>query len=219
VTVVPADVPPARAVLAGTVETAVNALWDAGPLIGDRIAVVGAGMVGCCVARLLARFPAIQVTLVDVDRTRAEVAAAIGVEFALPADAAGGQDLVVHTSATSAGLQRSLDLLGPEGVVIDLSWYGEREVGLSLGGAFHSARLSIRSSQVGTVSPARSGRRTATDRLGLALELLRDPAFDALLSGHSRFGELPDVMARLAAGTLPALCHTITYDEVKPCSP
>jgi threonine dehydrogenase-like Zn-dependent dehydrogenase len=213
VTVVPEDVPPARAVLAGTVETAVNALWDAAPMLGDRVAVVGAGMVGCCVARLLSRFPGVQVTLVDVDRSRAGVAAAIGAGFALPADAADGRDLVVHASATSEGLQRSLDLLAPEGTVIDLSWYGDSEVRLSLGGAFHSGRLGIRASQVGTVSPARRGRRTTADRLALALELLRDPAFDALVTGQSRFGELPEVMARLAAGSLPALCHTITYDE------
>jgi threonine dehydrogenase-like Zn-dependent dehydrogenase len=214
VTVVPEGVPPARAVLAGTVETAVNALWDASPLVGDRVTVVGAGMVGCCVARLLSRFPAVQVTLVDVDPGRAEIAAAIGVEFSLPSDAADDRDLVVHASATSAGLQLSLDLLAREATVIDLSWYGDSEVRLSLGGAFHSGRLRIRSSQVGTVSPARSGTRTPADRLALALDLLRDPAFDALLTGQSRFSELPDLMARLAAGRLPALCHTITYEEV-----
>jgi threonine dehydrogenase-like Zn-dependent dehydrogenase len=213
VTVVPDEVPPSRAVLAGTVETAVNALWDAAPLIGDRVAVVGAGMVGCCVARLLGRFPSVDITLVDVDPGRAEVASALGVEFALPDEAADGRDLVVHASATSAGLQRSLDLLAPEGTVIDLSWYGDGEVRLSLGGAFHSSRLAIRASQVGTVSPARSARRTTADRLALALELLRDPAFDALITGESRFSELPDVMPRLAAGSLPALCHTISYDE------
>jgi threonine dehydrogenase-like Zn-dependent dehydrogenase len=218
VTVVPEDVPPARAVLAGTVETAVNALWDAAPLVGDRVTVVGAGMVGCCVARLLSRFPGVQVALVDIDADRAGVAAALGVEFALPADAADGRDLVVHTSATSEGLQGSLDLLTPEGTVIDLSWYGDREVRLSLGGVFHSGRLGIRASQVGSVAAARRGRRTTAERLTLALQLLRDPAFDALLTGESRFCELPDVMARLAAGSLPALCHTITYDGGPSCS-
>jgi threonine dehydrogenase-like Zn-dependent dehydrogenase len=212
VTVVPDGVPPARAVLAGTVETAVNALWDAAPLLGDRVAVVGAGMVGCCVARLLSRFPAVEVTLVDIDTGRADVAAALGVDFAPPADAPDGCDLVVHASATSDGLQQSLDLLAPEGTVIDLSWYGETEVRLSLGGAFHSRRLGIRASQVGTLSPSRSGRRTTADRLAVALELLRDPAFDALLTGESRFAELPEVMPQLASGRLPALCHTITYD-------
>jgi threonine dehydrogenase-like Zn-dependent dehydrogenase len=211
--VVPDDVPATRAVLAGTVETAVNALWDAAPAVGDRVAVVGGGMVGCCVARLLRRYPAVRVALVDVDPGRAHVAAALGVDFALPDDAPEGLDLVVHTSATSEGLQRSLDLLAPEASVIDLSWYGDTEVRLSLGGAFHDRRLAIRSSQVGTLSPARASRRTLSDRLALALELLRDPAFDALLSGESHFDELPDVMALLAAGRLPALCHTISYGE------
>jgi len=213
VVVVPDDVPPARAVLAGTVETAVNALWDAAPLLGDRITVVGAGMVGCCVARLLARFPGVRITLVDVDAARGDVAAALGVDFALPADAADGCDLVLHTSATSAGLQHSLDLLAPEGTVIDLSWYGDSEIRLWLGGAFHSKRLGIRASQVGVVAPARRGRRTAAERLALALDLLRDPAFDAVITGASRFEELPEVMARLAGGSLPALCHTLTYGE------
>jgi len=213
VSIVPEDIPPARAVLAGTVETAVNALWDAAPLVGDRVAVVGAGMLGCCVARLLHRFPAVRVTLVDVDPDRADIAAALGVDFALPAEADGGCDLAVHTSATSAGLQRALDLLAAEGTVIDLSWYGDTEVRLSLGGAFHAGRLGIRSSQVGVISPARAARRTAADRVALALELLRDPAFDALLTGESHFDELPEVMARLAAGSLPAVCHTITYGE------
>ena len=213
VAVVPDDVPPARAVLAGTVETAVNALWDAGPLIGDRVTVIGGGMVGCCVARLLTRIPGVRVTLVDVDAGRGDVAEALAVDFALPGDAVGDRDLVVHTSATSAGLEQALDLLAPDGTIIELSWYGDTEVRLRLGGAFHSSRLAIKGSQVGTVSPARRGRRTAAERLTLALDLLRDPAFDALITGESRFDELPDVMARLADGSLPAVCHTISYGE------
>lgn len=211
VTPVPDEVPARRAVLAGTVETAVNALWDAAPLVGDRITVLGAGMVGCAVAGILARFPGTHVELVDIDEDRAVVAAALGVEFATPGEAAGGRDLVVHASATSDGLQRSLDLLAPEGTVVELSWYGDRPVHLFLGGSFHSGRLTVRSSQVGTVSPARSARRGFADRLALALDLLRDPAFDALITGESPFPELPDVLARLAAGDLPALCHLITY--------
>ena len=213
VVAVPDGVPPARAVLAGTVETAVNALWDAAPLVGDRITVVGAGMVGCCIAALLVRIPGVRVQLVDADPGRSDVAGALGVEFALPSDADEGRDLVLHASASSAGLQRSLDLLAPEGTVVDLSWYGDHTVNLSLGGAFHSGRLTIRSSQVGMVSPARRASRTFADRLALALELLHDPAFDAVITGTSRFDELPGVLPRLTAGTLPALCHLITYGE------
>ena len=213
VTVVPPDVPVERAVLTGLVETAVNALWDAGPLVGDRVAVVGAGSVGCCVARLLARFPGVSVTLVDVDPLRADVAAALGVSFALPDEAPNALDLVFHASATAAGLQRSLELLATEGTVVELSWYGDDETTLSLGGAFHSKRLSIRASQVGTVAPARGGRRTTADRLRLALDLVRDPAFDILLTGESPFAELPEVLPRLVSGELPGLCHSVTYDE------
>lgn len=212
VTLVPREVPVQRAALTGIVETAVNALWDAPPLIGDKVAVVGAGVVGCCVARLLARFPGVAVTLVDVDPLRADVAAALGVDFALCENAPRDRDLVVHTSATSAGLQLSLGLLAPEGTVLELSWYGDDVTTLSLGGAFHSGRLTLRASQVGTVAPSRSSRRTTTDRLALALDLLRDPAFDALLTGESHFEELPLVMPRLASGELRALCHTLTYD-------
>jgi NADPH:quinone reductase-like Zn-dependent oxidoreductase len=218
VTVVPDDVPAGRAVLTGIVETAVNALWDAGPLVGDRVAVVGGGTVGCCVARLLARIPGASVTLVDVDPGRAEVAEVLEVEFALPEDAPDGCDLVFHTSATSAGLQRSLELLATEGTVLELSWYGDAATTLALGGAFHSGRLAVRASQVGAVSPARRGRRSTADRLALALELLRDPAFDVLLTGESPFAELPAIMPRLVRGDLPALCHSLTYPVGQPCS-
>jgi threonine dehydrogenase-like Zn-dependent dehydrogenase len=206
-------------VLAGTVETAVNALWDAGPLLGDRVAVVGAGMVGCCVARLLARIPGVEVTLVDVDPSRKDVAAGLGAGFAEPQDAPGERDLVVHTSATSAGLQTSLDLLAADGTVVELSWYGDTETRVSLGGAFHSRRLTVRASQVGAVAGPRRGRRTTADRLALALDLLRDPAFDVLLTGESSFDDLPTVLPRLASGELRALCHTVAYaPEEPPCS-
>ncbi|WNV82643.1 dehydrogenase [Umezawaea sp. Da 62-37] len=208
VTPVPEPVPPQRAVLAGTVETAVNAVWDAAPLIGDRIAVVGGGMVGCSVAGVLARFPGARIQLVDADPARAEVADALGVGFALPEDAAEGCDLVVHASATEAGLARSLELLAPEGRVIELSWYGDRRISVPLGEFFHSRRLTVRSSQVGVV-----GRpdRTYAERMALALDLLADPVFDALITGESGFDELPEVMPRLASGELPALCHRIDY--------
>jgi 2-desacetyl-2-hydroxyethyl bacteriochlorophyllide A dehydrogenase len=210
---VPPHVPAQRAVLAGTVETAVNILWDAGPLVGDRVAVVGAGMVGSCVARLLTQIPGVNVTLVDTNPARTEVAAAFGVDFAAPGDAPQGNDLVVHTSATSAGLTRSLEVLRPDGTVIEASWYGDVPVTLPLGRAFHSSRLTIRASQVGQVAVARRGSRTHRDRLALALELLVDPAYDVLFTGSSTFDELPETMAAIASGSLDGMCQTITYED------
>jgi 2-desacetyl-2-hydroxyethyl bacteriochlorophyllide A dehydrogenase len=213
VTPVPEAVPARRAVLAGTVETAVNAVWDAAPALGDRIAVVGAGMVGSCVASVLSRYPAARVELIDADPARAAVAEALGVPFALPGEASGECDIVVHASASQEGLARSLELLAPDGEIIELSWYGDRQISIPLGESFHSRRLVLRSSQVGALPPSRRARRTFADRMSLALGLLADPALETLITGESRFAELPDVMPRLASGDLPALCHLITYDD------
>ncbi|MFF0206087.1 NAD(P)-dependent oxidoreductase [Streptomyces sp. NPDC005017] len=210
VTPVPESVPAERAVLAGTVETAVNALWDAAPMVGDRIAVIGGGMIGSSVAALLARFPGVRVQLVDTDQDRARTAEALGVAFAAPEDALGDCDLVVHASATEQGLARGLELLAAEGTLVELSWYGDRRVALPLGEAFHSRRLTLRASQVGTVSPARANR-TYAERLALALDLLADPALDALITGESDFDELPDVLPKIASGEIPALCHRVAY--------
>ncbi|MEV6304768.1 zinc-binding alcohol dehydrogenase [Actinoplanes sp. NPDC051861] len=209
VTVVPDGVPAARAVLTGTVETAVNAVWDAHPQIGDRITVVGGGMVGASVAAVLAGLPGTDVELVDIDPTRENTAKALNIRFAEPDHAATDRDLVIHASATQPGLKTSLSLLKTEGTVVELSWYGDREIAVPLGENFHSRRLTIRSSQVGGIAPSRG--RTYAERLAVALDLLRDPRFDALITGHSAFDDLPDVLPRLAGGTLPALCHVIDY--------
>lgn len=209
---VPDDVPDRRAVLAANMETAVNALWDAGPRLGDRIAVVGGGTVGCLAAALAARHPATAVQLVDIDPARAGIARALGVDFALPKNARTDVDLVIHASGSADGLATSIGLAGFEATVLEISWYGAGTVPVPLGGNFHSGRLTLKSSQVGSVATARRSRRTRRDRLVLALDLLRDPAFDVLLTGESRFEDLPGTMARLAADPGGALCHVVTYD-------
>jgi threonine dehydrogenase-like Zn-dependent dehydrogenase len=213
VTPIPDAVPPERAVLTGTVETALNAVWDAEPKVGDRITVVGAGMVGCSVARILTRMPGTRVQLVDTDPARAHIADRLDVDFATPENAEDDRDLVIHASATEAGLARSLDLLATDGTVVELSWYGDRRVSLPLGEFFHSRRLTIRGSQVGAVSPAKRTHRTLADRLETALGLLEDPAYDALVTGECAFEELPEVLPRLAAGELKALCLRVVYDR------
>lgn len=210
-TPVPDDVPDERAVLAGTLETALNAVWEAAPRFGDRVAVVGAGMVGACAAALLRRFPLARLQLIDPQPARAAIGEAFGVPVVSPQDAEGGCDLVIHASATEAGLARGLDLLGEEGELIELSWYGENAPRVPLGAAFHARRLSLRASQVGAVAAARRSRRTTGDRLALALAELADPAYDVLLTGHSAFEDLPATMDRLAAGAPEELCHVVTY--------
>jgi hypothetical protein len=207
----PAGVPPARAVLAANLETAINGLWDANPRAGDRIAVVGAGTVGCLVAWLAARTPGAEVQLIDVDPRKRAVAAELGVAFELASGAARDADLVVHTSGTEAGLGVALELAGFEATVLELSWYGARRPAVALGEAFHSRRLTLKSSQVGAVAAAQRARWGTARRMQLALRLLADAKLDALISGESPFEELPRVLARLAAPSEYTLCHRIRY--------
>ncbi|HEX7079885.1 MAG TPA: zinc-binding alcohol dehydrogenase [Gammaproteobacteria bacterium] len=207
----PDGVPPERAVLAANLETAVNGLWDAAPVIGDRIAVVGAGTVGCLAAWLAAGIRGCAVELVDIDGGKAAAAAALGVRFASPDEAAGDADVVIHASGTAGGLTVALGLAAFEAKVVELSWYGAGPVAAPLGEAFHSRRLALVSSQVGTVAMRRRARRTPAQRLALALELLRDPRLDALITGESPFESLPAVMSELSRSPAGALCHRIRY--------
>lgn len=208
----PAALPGRRAVLAANMETAVNALWDAPPRLGDRVAVVGGGVVGCLIAALAARHPATQVELVDLNQNRKAIADAFEIGFAHPTAAALDADIVFHTSGTGGGLATALRLAAFEATVLDLSWYGDAQVSVPLGENFHSRRLVLRSSQVGAVAPARRANHSRRDRLRLALELLCDPVFDCLITGESSFEDLPRTMARLAEDPGDTLCHVVTYE-------
>jgi hypothetical protein len=207
---VPEDVPARRAVLAGMMETAVNALWDAGPRVGDRACVVGGGVLGCLTAYLLARIPGTTVTIVDTDASRSAAATAMGAAFASPAEVCGEHEIVIHASASPAGLATCLTLLPADGVVTELSWYGAGSIPVALGGAFHSRRLGIRASQVGAVAPARAATRSHRGRLALALSLLAGPALDQLLGADAAFDDLPGAMPTLLRH--PGVCHVVRYD-------
>ena len=208
---IPDEVPERRATLAANMETAVNGLWDAMPGPGDRIAVIGAGVVGTLVAALAARLPGAEVELIDIDASRAALASAFGCGFAQPSRAQDDVDLVFHASGNPDGLATALTIAGFEATVVEMSWYGTQIVPLALGGAFHSCRLTLRSSQVGAVSAARRERWSRRRRLMLALSLLRDPLFDVLLSDETDFAALPELMPRLALSSEGALCHTVRY--------
>lgn len=207
----PAALPAGRAVLAANLETAVNATWDAPPSPGDRIAVIGGGVVGALVAWLCGRVPGTAVTLVDVRPERAALAAALGVGFALPPEAPEDCDLVFHSSATAAGLATALGCAGIEATVVELSWYGAGSTPVPLGGAFHSRRLTLKCSQVGALPADRRGRWDFRRRLGLALDLLAaDARLEVLIDGEIPFAALPDRLPELL-DTPGALCRRIAY--------
>ncbi len=224
VTVLPDEVPAARAVLTANIETALNVLWDAQPAIGDRIAVVGAGVVGCLVAWLAAGIRGTEVTLMDTNSERQTIASALGCGFKNPASARVAQDhfeadLVIHASGHPAGLTTALALAGFEARIVEASWYGSREVTLPLGAEFHSRRLRLISSQVGHIADSQRARWDYPRRLALALSLLTDSTLDVLINAESDFEALPHTLRTLSdrndnstdAPSRATLCHRIHY--------
>jgi hypothetical protein len=210
--VVPAGVPPARAVLAANLETALNAVWDSGVGPGDHVAVIGGGSVGCLVAWLVGRIPGCDVELVDVNPRRRDVAARLGVQFATPDSARGRADVVVHASGSAEGLALAMRLAAFEATVVELSWYGDRAVTLPLGQAFHSQRLTLKSSQVGSVADSRRARWDHARRMRTALSLLAATELDVLINSESRFEDLPRMMAELSRSAGDVIMHRVSYE-------
>jgi NADPH:quinone reductase-like Zn-dependent oxidoreductase len=207
----PPALSPQRAVLAANMETALNAVWDAAPGPSDRIAVVGAGVVGALVAFLCGRLPGADVTLVDINPHRAELAQALGVGFAGPAEAQGDCDLVVHASGSPDGLRTAIELAGEEATVLEMSWYGDTPVNAMLGGSFHSRRLRLISSQVGKVAPSHRARWTHRRRLAAAIALLQDQRLDALLAPAINFADLPKRLPEILTAGSGILCQPVAY--------
>ncbi|KQT85148.1 zinc-binding alcohol dehydrogenase [Aurantimonas sp. Leaf443] len=208
--VLPQGVPPERAVLGPNMETALNLVWDAGLQPGDRVVVVGGGLIGLLVAFLAAAIPGTEVTVIDREAAREAVAIGLGARFAAPGQAPSGCDVAIHASGTDEGLGLAIEACGFEGRIVEASWFGTRPATLLLGGAFHSQRLSIIASQVGTVPAARRARWSRERRLHLALSLLKDARLDALISGETPFEALPEVYGAVLAAP-DTLCHRIRY--------
>ena len=208
---VPEGVDAPRAVLGANMETALNAVWDAAPGPGDRIAVIGGGVVGCLVAYLCGHLPGAEVTLVDINPERAAIARALGVQFALPQAAPQECDVVIHCSANAAGLTTALGCAGEEATVLELSWYGAGMVAAPLGGAFHSRQIRLQSSQVGHISASRRPRWTYRRRLSAALNMLKDPRLDVLLAPAVDFASLPAHLSEILSRQSTVLCQLIRY--------
>jgi threonine dehydrogenase-like Zn-dependent dehydrogenase len=211
---VPDGVPARRATLTANMETALNALWDAGAGPGDRIVVVGAGVVGLLVAALAARLPGADVTSVDVDESRRPIVQSLGARFARPQQVPGDADIVFHASATAAGLDTAINCAGFEGIIVEMSWYGDKPVQVDLGGAFHSRRLKLVSSQVGHVSPGRRPRWTHRRRVEAAVGLLAAmPALDALVAEEIAFEDAPRELPRILGPAGHGLAPLIRYPQ------
>jgi NADPH:quinone reductase-like Zn-dependent oxidoreductase len=203
----PETVPPLRATLASNMETVVNAIWDSGISLGDRALVVGFGMIGGLLSRTLSRIPGVQVQVAETHAQRQSQLSAMGFS---PWDSAP-VDLAFHTTATGAGLQQAIDAVGPEGKVIELSWYGEREANVRLGGDFHYGRKQVISSQVAHLPTDRQVRWDFHRRKALVMELLGDPAYDAHITQVLPFEQAPAFFEGLRSGTVPPLGTAFNY--------
>lgn len=211
---IPTGVPAERAVLAANMETAVNVLWDAAPLAGDRVTVIGGGVLGCLIAFLAGKMPGVAVSVIDPDTEKLNIFQSLGIQSFHPDEASDGQDIVIHTSATEAGLRQSLKLARDEGRIIEASWFGDREVSLPLGRDFHSRRLQLIGSQVGMVSPAKRATHGYADRMALALAQLADPALDALFTHEIEFETLPEKLPHFAENGSGVACVRIRYPDI-----
>ncbi len=211
-TPVPGDVPPGRAVLGANMETALNITWDAQISIGDRVVVIGCGVVGALVGYLAAQITGTEVMLSDIDPGKASLALRLGCDFSVPDDLDLDADVVVHASASASGLEAAIAVAGTEARVIEASWYGSRNVDVPLGGRFHQRRLQLISSQVGRIPARHAARWTYQRRLAKALSLLADNRLDALISGETPF----ETLAADYGGILKnpsTLCHRVSYED------
>ena len=209
---VPDALPARRATLAANMETALNALWDSGAGPGDRIVVVGAGVVGLLTAALAARLPGADVSVVDVDASRAAVCAAIGAHFVGPGDPRPQDaDVVFHASASAPGLGVALEAAGMEATVVEMSWHGAGDTPTPLGGAFHSRRLKLVSTQVGQISPGHRPRWDYERRMAKAMELLCDDRLDALIDREIAFADMPAAAAEIFAPGATGLGIVVAY--------
>jgi threonine dehydrogenase-like Zn-dependent dehydrogenase len=212
-TPIPAGVPARRATLAANMETALNAVWDSGAGAGDRIVVVGAGIVGLLVTAIAARLPGALVTAVDADAERRSLVESFGAAFALPGQAPGDADVVFHASASAAGLNTAIASAGFEGTIVEMSWYGDKAIAVNLGGAFHSRRLKLVSSQVGHVSAARRPRWDFARRMQAAMNLLAATTLDALVAAEISFANAPHELPRILAPGAYGLAPVIRYGD------
>lgn len=209
---IPADIPPCRAILAANMETALNALWDSNVSAEDTVSVIGAGVVGLLTAYLVSKIVQTKVAIIDIDENKHAVAESLGLSFFLPQEAPKNNTIIFHTSASGAGLQTALNLAAFEGRIIEMSWYCDKDISLQLGGAFHSQRLSIISSQVGHISPSHRATTSYAQRMAEALNLLNDPALDALLEAGIGFKALPDHLNRILGPNANTLCQVVDYE-------
>lgn len=224
----PDGIPVEAAVLLPNMETAVNFLMDARPMLGDQVAVTGQGIVGLLATSLLAQLPLGSLVTLDRLPLRREWSLRMGAQASLdPADAdvvaearrllSGGRpypaaDITFELSGAPGALNLAIALTGFDGTVIVGSWYGQKRAELDLGGYFHRSRIRLVSSQVSTINPDWQGRWTKERRFSTAWDMLRKVHPERLITHRIPFSEAASAYQLLAQAPDEALQVVLTYD-------
>lgn len=208
--VIPDGISPQRATLASNMETALNAIWDSGVNIGDKVLIVGFGIIGSLIARILSFIPQVEVDVLDVQPAKITLIEQLGFSI-YKEEKEKKYDLAFHTSGSGPGLQTSINNVGLEGKIIETSWYGDKEVNLCLGETFHSQRKLIISSQVSHLPACKSARWDYKRRKEVVFQLLLHPEFDAHITHTIAFHNLPKLFQSLKKNRCQELSYLVYY--------
>lgn len=210
-TPVPPGIPPSRAVLVSNMETALTAYWDAGPLKDEKIMIAGFGLIGALTALLLRLKGFQDITVYEPDATRTGLARRLGFHTGDPGFDPGPFDLAFHSSGNASGLQHCLEVMGPEGRILELSWYGRQKITLGLGEHFHINRLRIIASQVSSIPRNLQGAWNFAKRKQEVLSLLADPCWDRLEIEEVPFETSPAVFYKIRHSQTKGLTYILKY--------
>lgn len=215
--VVPEEVDLQTATLASNVETALTAAWDSGASFGDKVLVVGFGLIGSLVARLIDDIPGTEVMIFETDIAKINLAQKLGFQNVInpksdnPKRISPPFDIAFHCSATSKGLQSCIDYTGFESKIIELSWYGSKAININLGSTFHRLRKQLISSQVSNLPMDRKGRWDYKRRKTVVFNLLKNPIFKHHISQTLKFASVPKFFDQLRQGEVSELGVIISY--------
>ncbi len=196
--VIPEQLSPLKAALISNMETVINAIWDADIQGGEKVLIAGFGNIGCLLAETLTHYGVSEIHILEKEEWKKEIISSFG--FSTDVDIDANYDLAFDTTASKTGLQFCLDAVRSEGTVINLSWYGNRTIELSLGGSFHYGRKKIISSQVSVIPEKMKNSWDFKSRKKLVMDLLSQHPYEKYITHIIPFKETPDFFQRLRKG-------------------
>lgn len=194
---IPEGISPKTATLISNLETVVNAVWDSGVTIGDKVLIVGFGNIGAMLASVIRRIPGVDLVILETNSMRKEIASKQNFSVKSKTNPQSGFTISFNTSSTESGLQKAINNTVIDGKVIELSWYGPKIVSLELGGSFHYGRKHLISSQVSRIPPHKSQHFNFQSRKRIVLKILNEIDLDFIINLEIPFQKAPEFYKRL----------------------